>query len=86
MMTFIYTFVVVFIAMIIIFGIGAVLKNESLEVGNNSEGELTAAMCTTRLLDAGDFKESTVMEDFVIEQDMVYTFDSLNLEMDMEEL
>ena len=42
-------------------------------------GEATAAMCTTNLLEvSGDFSRNT-MEDFVIEQDMVYTYDSFNL-------
>ncbi|MBQ3798086.1 MAG: hypothetical protein II842_17720 [Butyrivibrio sp.] len=42
-------------------------------------GAATAAMCTTRLL--GDYSSNDYAseEDFVIEQDLVYTYDSLNL-------
>ena len=86
MLMFIYTFVVVFMAILLILGIGAILNNDSLETKKVVEGKLTAAMCTTKLLDTGYNKDSGTLDDFVIEQDMVYTFDSLNLEMELEDL
>ena len=68
-----------------ILGLGSILAGIG-EEKPAPEGEATAAMCTTQLL--GGYESASVLcdDDFVIEQDMVYTFDSLNLEMDMEEL
>ena len=79
MMIFGYTFVVVFLALIVIIGLGSLLTkgNEAPEI--IPEGEATAAMCTTQLLGRGDYSGSVCDEDFVIEQDLVYTYDSINL-------
>lgn len=36
-------------------------------------------MCTTRLLGKGDLLPEYTDDEFVIEQDLVYTYDSINL-------
>ena len=79
MIIFIYTFVVIFIALLLILGVGSLLIGEGEAPTDITEGEATAAMCTTRLL--GDYESSEYLseEDFVIEQDLVYTYDSINL-------
>ena len=78
MIIFIYTFAVVFIALVVILGVGSLLTSGEEPV-KPAEGKATAAMCTTRLL--GDYEASDYIseEDFVIEQDLVYTYDSINL-------
>jgi hypothetical protein len=78
MMVFIYTFIVIFIGLTLILGIGNLL----LEKENDKaviEGEATAAMCTTQLLGKPISRDFYCDEDFIIEQDMVYTYDSFNL-------
>ena len=78
MIIFEYTFAVIFIALVAIIGLGNLLKG-----GDGPEeiieGETTAAMCTTRLLGRSASDYTVCDEDFVIEQDMVYTYDSFNL-------
>ena len=78
MIIFLYTFAVVFVALVVILGVGSLITSGEEPV-RPTEGKATAAMCTTRLL--GDYEESEFMseEDFVIEQDLVYTYDSINL-------
>ena len=78
-MIFVYTFAIVMIALVVILGIGSLLGNEGEEPVKAVEGKATAAMCTTRLLEAIDYSEEFSEDDFVIEQDLVYTYDSLNL-------
>ncbi len=78
MLIFVYTFVIVFIALVLILGIGSLLTGIG-EKPEMIEGEATAAMCTTQLLDRSGYEVASCDEDFVIEQDMVYTFDSINL-------
>ncbi len=79
MMIFVYTFGIVFVALVVILGVGNLLcgSNENNEI--IVEGEATAAMCTTSLLDRTGGCDKVCDEDFVIEQDMVYTYDSVNL-------
>ena len=78
MIIFIYTFVVIFVALVVILGLGSLLRgSDTREV--IPEGEATAAMCTTRLLGRSSLDYAVCDEDFVIEQDMVYTYDSFNL-------
>ncbi len=79
MMIFIYTFLIIFVALVVILGLGSLLKgaNDSPEV--IPEGAATAAMCTTQLLSRGTEQYTVCDEEFVIEQDMVYTYDSFNL-------
>lgn len=81
MIIFVYTFLMIFVALVLILGIGAVLTGDGIEAGEETEGELTAAMCTTKLLENSMDVEDRTMEDFVIEQDLVYTFDSVNLDL-----
>ena len=78
MIIFLYTFAVVFVALVVILGVGSLLTSGEEPV-RPTEGKATAAMCTTRLL--GDYEEPEFLseEDFVIEQDLVYTYDSINL-------
>ena len=78
MMIFVYTFVIIFAALIVIFGFGSFLAGDKETDETLIEGEVTAAMCTTQLLDRSS-SYSVCDEDFVIEQDMVYTYDSFNL-------
>ncbi|WP_022766515.1 hypothetical protein [Butyrivibrio sp. XPD2006] len=79
MMIFAYTFIVVFVALVVILGLGSLLTrgNEVPEI--IPEGAATAAMCTTQLLGRCDFSDSVCDDDFVIEQDLVFTYDSINL-------
>ncbi len=78
MIVFAYTFVIIFIALVVILGLGSLLAgNDDCDV--IPEGEATAAMCTTKLLDRGGYSSQVCDEDFVIEQDLVYTYDSINL-------
>ena len=79
MMIFIYTFVIIFIALVVILGLGSLITGSGEEKTDLPEGEATAAMCTTLLLDRGGSHGSVCDEDFVIEQDLVYTYDSFNL-------
>ncbi|MCR4758034.1 MAG: hypothetical protein K5792_09565 [Butyrivibrio sp.] len=79
MIIFIYTFAVVFVAVVVIIGVGSLLADSGQKPVEASEGKMTAAMCTTRLLDAKEDQLEDIYEDFVIEQDLVYTYDSLNL-------
>jgi hypothetical protein len=79
MMIFIYTFVMIFVALILILALGSIITGISTEPVEVVEGEATAAMCTTQLLDRSGYEVTSCDEDFVIEQDMVYTFDSINL-------
>ena len=79
MMIFVYTFVIIFASLIVIFGFGSFLAGDKETDEALIEGEATAAMCTTQLLDRGSSSYSVCDEDFVIEQDMVYTYDSFNL-------
>ena len=78
MIIFGYTFMTIFVAVIVILGIGNLLT-EKEEPVKPKVGSATAAMCTTRLL--GDYTENeyTSEDDFVIEQDLVYTYDSVNV-------
>ncbi len=77
MIIFGYTFMIIFVAVIIILGVGNLLTEKDEPV-KPKMGSATAAMCTTRLL--GDYSENEYAseEDFVIEQDLVYTYDSVN--------
>ena len=80
MIIFVYTFAIIFVALVVILGLGSLLTG----IGDEEvivEGEATAAMCTTQLLDRHGYEIASCDEDFVIEQDMVYTFDSINLEL-----
>ena len=79
MMIFMYTFMIIFIALVVILGLGSLISGAGQEPEALPEGEATAAMCTTLLLDRGDGFCSSCDEDFVIEQDLVYTYDSFNL-------
>jgi hypothetical protein len=79
MLIFVYTFVVVLIALVVILGFGAILTGAGEEPVRPVEGKATAAMCTTRLLETCDYSEDSFEDDFVIEQDLVYTYDSINL-------
>ncbi len=79
MMIFVYTFGVIFIALVLILGVGNLLVGIGEKQEAVMEGEATAAMCTTQLLGRGGREMGICDEDFVIEQDMVYTYDSINL-------
>ena len=79
MMIFVYTFAIVLVSLVVILGVGSLLGDGGEEPIKATEGKATAAMCTTRLLEATDYSEEFSEEDFVIEQDLVYTYDSLNL-------
>lgn len=79
MIIFVYTFAIVFLAIVLILGVGGLLTNIADEKEVLVEGEATAAMCTTQLLEKCEYTEDTCTEDFVIEQDMVYTYDSINI-------
>jgi hypothetical protein len=79
MMIFAYTFLVVFVALVVILGLGSLLTKGDETPEIIPEGAATAAMCTTQLLGRGDYSGSVCDEDFVIEQDLVYTYDSINL-------
>ena len=78
MIIFLYTLFVVFISIVFIIALAGILANNK-ENMPTIEGEATAAMCTTNLLEqSSEFSQSSY-EDFVIEQDMVYTYDAFNL-------
>ncbi len=79
MLIFIYTFALVFIALVVILGLGSILTGIGAEPPAEPEGAATAAMCTTQLLGNNSGTYDVCDEDFVIEQDLVYTYDSLNL-------
>ena len=78
MLIFVYTFAIIFVALAVILGLGSILTGLG-EEKPVEEGEATAAMCTTQLLGGYSGESSMCDEDFVIEQDMVYTYDSVNL-------
>ena len=78
MIIFVYTFAVIFIALVVILGLGSLLTTKEEPVKPEC-GAATAAMCTTRLLGEYSQQEHFSEEDFVIEQDLVYTYDSINL-------
>ena len=79
MMIFAYTFLVVFVALVVILGLGSLLTKGGETPEIIPEGAATAAMCTTQLLGRCDDIGFVCDEDFVIEQDLVYTYDSINL-------
>lgn len=79
MIIFMYTFAVIFIALVMIVGIGGMLIDALDDKKEISEGRATAAMCTTRLLKEGERIDEVSEEDFVLEQDLVYTYESVNL-------
>ena len=80
MLIFVYTFAIVFVALVVILGLGGILAGIGEEEVMEPEGAATAAMCTTQLLGRGcDSAGAVCDEDFIIEQDMVYTYDSVNL-------
>ena len=79
MIIFVYTFALVFIALAFILGLGSIITGIGAEPPAEPEGAATAAMCTTRLLGNNTGTYTICDEDFVIEQDLVFTYDSLNL-------
>lgn len=79
MMIFVYTFILVFFAMVLILGIGSYLSDDRKEPEDPCRSAATAAMCTTRLLGKEKAEAEFFEEDFVIEQDLVYTYDSFIL-------
>lgn len=79
MIIFVYTFVIVLFALVVTLGVGSLLGDDAEEPVKAKEGKATAAMCTTQLLESTDYSQEFAEEDFVIEQDLVYTYDSLNL-------
>lgn len=81
MLIFVYTFAIVFVALVVILGLGGILAGIGEGAEIEPEGPATAAMCTTQLLGRGAESCAVCDEDFVIEQDMVYTYDSVNLEL-----
>lgn len=78
MLIFVYTFGIIFISLLVILALGSLLRGNDISE-TIPEGEATAAMCTTRLLGRNYGDGAVCDEDFVIEQDMVYTYDSINL-------
>ena len=79
MMIFVYTFLIILVALLFILGVGSLLGGDGEEPVTVQEGKATAAMCTTQLLEMTDYSQEYAEDDFVIEQDLVYTYDSLNL-------
>ena len=79
MLIFVYTFALVFVALVIILGLGSILTGIGADPPAEPEGAATAAMCTTQLLGDKGGSFAVCDEDFVIEQDLVYTYDSFNL-------
>ncbi len=79
MIIFVYTFALVFIALAFILGLGSIITGIGAEPPAEPEGAATAAMCTTQLLGNNTGTYTICDEDFVIEQDLVFTYDSLNL-------
>ena len=53
MVIFLYTFVIVFVALVVILGLGGLLAGVGEETEAEPEGAATAAMCTTQLLGRG---------------------------------
>lgn len=78
MIIFLYTFAIIFLALVIILGVGNIISENNKETVEFTEGRATAQMCTTRLLEVDDSHQDYTEDDFVIEQDMVYTYDSMN--------
>lgn len=81
MIIFAYTFGIVLVALVLILGVGSLLGDDGEELVKAVEGKATAAMCTTQLLETTDYSKDFPEDDFVIEQDLVYTYDSLNLSL-----
>ena len=79
MIIFAYTFATVFLAIVLILGVGGLLADIPIDDKEEIEGMATASMCTTQLLEKNECVEEDMLEDFVIEQDMVYTYDSINI-------
>jgi hypothetical protein len=79
MVIFLYTFIIIFIALVLILGVGSLLTDSGEKPNTPKEGAATAAMCTTRLLGKDTEHRDYLEEDFVIEQDIVYTYDSVNI-------
>lgn len=80
MIIFLYTFFVVLGALVVILGVCGILTGlGEMKTVREIEGEATAAMCTTNLLEVSEDFSGNTMDDFIIEQDMVYTYDSFNL-------
>jgi hypothetical protein len=79
MIIFVYTFLIIFVALIVILGLGSYLTGLGQAPEEPKEGTATALMCTTRLLGKGPASREYTDEDFVIEQDLVYTYDSFIL-------
>ena len=78
-MIFVYTFLIILVSLLFILGVGSLLGSDGDEPVTVREGKATAAMCTTQLLEMTDYSQEYAEDDFVIEQDLVYTYDSLNL-------
>ena len=72
MAIFVYTFVIVFVALVVILGLGSLLAGGD-NISETVESEATESMCTTQLLGRGSFTGSSC------DEDMVYTYDSFNL-------
>ncbi len=79
MLIFVYTFALVFVALVVILGLGSILTGIGAEPAPEPEGAATAAMCTTQLLGNNSGSYTICDEDFIVEQDLVYTYDSFNL-------
>lgn len=79
MLIFVYTFALVFVALVIILGLGSILTGIGADPPAEPEGAATAAMCTTQLLGEKSGSCGVCDEDFIIEQDLVYTYESVNL-------
>ena len=79
MIIFIYTFILIFFAMAIILGLGSFLTDDRDKPETPDVSGATAAMCTTRLLGKDTTYTDFTDDDFIIEQDLVYTYDSINL-------
>ena len=79
MIVFVYTFLIVFVALVVILGLGSYLTGLGAIPESPKEGTATALMCTTRLLGKGPSNKEYTDEDFVIEQDLVFTYDSFIL-------
>lgn len=79
MIIFFYTFILIFFAMVLILGLGSILTDERKAPQEPEISCATAAMCTTRLLGKDLAHHEFADDDFVVEQDLVYTYDSINL-------
>ena len=80
MMHYVLAFIAVLLAIIVTLGIAHVLVTGRRNIPY-IEGSATASMCTTKLLEHHTYEKEVATEDFVVEQDLVYTFDSLNLDL-----